>query len=264
MKVVIKNFCILVIFALVILLFYYLFFLQIAQTQSCISCPPTCNRMECKDGDCPFILHEYCTEASCCRYENDNCVAWNYICERDYISCGCDQWICGCPNLNYPSSKCRSFLDYYCADRSSCNFRYTNDEYCGDSTETDGGDNPIIFGSVTIRYCSDGNCASYTLYDECRGICRRSELIEYYINDPLDVVESFRAYNNLFENSQYCKNGVIYQDVSQPSVTLRYGETKKIVGGNGWVNINVDETLSCNDNDESGCWKYNYRIEKII
>ncbi len=120
--------------------------------------------------------------------------------------------------------------------------------------DSDGGDKPTKYGEVIDYYCSFGTCYSKTYADTCSGICERSELTEYWLSG--EKVNT-TLYTNLFSNSLYCKNGEILVDKSNPLVWLS-------VEGKGWGNSDITVDIICNDNDESGCGWYNYRIEKIL
>jgi len=112
-------------------------------------------------------------------------------------------------------------------------------------TETDRGDDPDNFGKVT--------CGSNVYKDSCSGIGKREELKEYFIKG--DQVES-KEYK-LFKFGKYCKNGFIYKDVKNPTASLHSDSQN-------WINRDIAVYLICDDSDESGCWKYDYNVERIV
>jgi hypothetical protein len=223
----------------------------ISNSQSCSTCYPITCTDYCSGNT---AVHCSCEVGSCCEYNitTGECIRYNYYCRCQSEDCDkYDKWVCGCPG--YRSDKYKCFEDWYCSG-GSCTYKYTNPTYCGASTDSDGGDAPRTRGTVTDRYCSGGSCTSSTYTDYCSGICSRSELIEYYIEN--DRVAS-KSYTDLFSKNQYCKNGAIYDDIRKPDVSISPSERN-------WDNRDITVTLYCNDNDESGCWKYNYEVKKIL
>ena len=214
------------------------------QYPNCVSCGCWCEGSTVKCQDCK----EYDT----CKDPKTN-IVWDNGC----IKCGdpyekenCndyDKFVCGC--YNYRSDKYVCFENWYCLD-GACRYTYVDPTYCGDSTDSDNGDNPKVKGIVVDKYCDNGACKSETYEDTCSGICSRSDLTEYYVYYER---KTSKTYTDLFSKGQYCKNGAIYDDTAKPSVSLN-------LNGKDWTNSDITETLYCNDNDESGCWKYNYKI----
>lgn len=203
-------------------------------------------------GETVLYQKRYC-EKTC-----SNCTT------QESCSVSCGNWETydsyDCNNNNYwtcKDSKTKWYVDYTCSSGSCVIEEYKYETYCGDSTETDGGDNPYVYGSVTINKCSNGGCTSYTKYDTCSGICSRSQLTEYYITSSQDTSESSKVYSDLFSLSKYCKNGAIYNDVSNPSISFS-------PSSRGWSSSDVSVTLSCGDDDESGCWTYSYSISNAV
>lgn len=147
------------------------------------------------------------------------------------------------------------YRDYYCSG-GNCGYRTTGSRYCGQSVDDDGGDNPYTRGTAIDRYCIDRIGCTWSNYiDTCSGeICSRNELIEYYVSN--DGVIS-RVYSNLFEEKKYCKNGSIHNDNLNPIVSLNIHRRE-------WGNTDVLVKLNCNDNDESGCGRYFYRMVKAL
>ncbi len=223
----------------------------ISNSQSC----PSCDSDTCKNycsGD--TVIYRSC-RSYCCEYNatTGECIQYGSYCETTgSTNCNAyDKWVCGCPG--YRSDKYKCFEDWYCSD-GSCTYRYESQTYCGGSTDSDGGDAPRIRGTVTDRYCENGVCKRKEYTDTCRGICSRSELIEYYVDN--DRVAN-KIYTDLFSRNQYCKNGAIYDDTRKPSASL-------YPSGRGWGNTDVTVTLYCSDGDESGCWKYNYEVRRVL
>lgn len=245
-----KSIFILIILFLVVIfsvIYYSIVYAQFCSV--CVDCP-TPNK--CVDTGIRVYVWWYSCEATrCCRTENGSCVEWNYSCVYRSYTCGDDRWVCGCEGYRIDKYEC--FEDWYCVNESSCGMRYNPVNYCGNSTDTDNGDNPEVRGTVTDRFCSNGRCTSQTYTDYCSGICIRNELVEYYVNN--DRVAS-KTYSDLFSVGEYCKDGRKIKDVKSPSVRLN-------LGSRNWVNTDITETLICDDSDESGCWKYDYKIEKI-
>jgi len=222
-----------------------------SNSQSCPSCDPSTCESYCS-GD--TVVHQSCI-SYCCQYNptTGECIQYGSECRiTGYTNCNTyDRWVCGCPG--YRSDKYKCFENWYCSG-GGCTYRYESQTYCGESTDSDGGDNPRTQGTVTDRYCSGESCTSSTYTDYCSGICSRSELTEYYVSN--DRVAS-KSYADLFSKNQYCKNGAIYDDTRKPDVSISLSEKN-------WNNTDITVTLYCNDNDESGCWKYNYEVKKIL
>ncbi|MEM5830360.1 MAG: hypothetical protein QW409_01510 [Candidatus Aenigmatarchaeota archaeon] len=186
-----------------------------------------------------------CTTGENCQI---TCSAWNTYSTYD------------CNNKNYwecKDPKTKRYVDYTCDDGICVFETYRYETYCGDSEETDGGDNPRTYGSITVRGCSNGDCFERSYYDKCSGICSRSELREYWITGKDATSPSYTDYTDLFSKSQYCKNGAIYDDTSNPSIGFS-------PSSRGWSTSDIVVTLSCNDHDESGCWTYSYNIVNAV
>lgn len=219
-----------------------------AQTRFCLE--------ECGGSWCEGDIRKYRIGVlGCCEYNQTSgeCIKWSYTqCNINSENCNqYDRYVCGCLGNRFDKYSC--FENWYCSD-GMCKYRYENVVFCGNSEETDGGNNPDVSGTAIDRFCDKGMCKAMTLKDYCDGICLRSELIEYYIEN--DRVK-FERYVNLFNENKYCKNGIILEDKNKPLVYLR-------LMSSDWTNIDILETLICNDWDESGCQKYNYRIESVI
>jgi hypothetical protein len=220
----------------------------------------TCSSDNCGDYcDDDTAVYRECRQTTCCIFNQttNQCEQYNVECvETGRKNCNdYDKYVCGCTidSTTYRRDKYTCFEDWYCSG-GSCTYRYTDPTYCGETTDTDNGDNPRVKGTVTDKYCENGACKSKDYTDTCRGICSRSELIEYYVDN--DRVAS-KTYTDLFSRSQYCKNGAIYDDTGKPSASLS-------PSGRGWGNTDITVTLYCSDGDESGCWKYNYEVRRVL
>ncbi|MEM0324916.1 MAG: hypothetical protein QXW35_03385 [Candidatus Aenigmatarchaeota archaeon] len=197
----------------------------------------------------------YCTVdgyyvRQCKKYDSEQkkcleCETIFYRCNSEY-TCGCDQ----------RADKYRCYIERSCESDGAtcwCSANYIT-TYCGESTDSDNGDNPNIKGTAIDKYCSNGVCKEDKYEDYCTGICSRDRLIEYYVED--DRVR-YKEYSNLFSQNKYCKNGAMHEDKNRPSVSLS-------LGSRNWGNTDITETLNCGDHDESGCWKYNYKIIRVV
>ncbi|MFH8120239.1 MAG: hypothetical protein QXS37_05555, partial [Candidatus Aenigmatarchaeota archaeon] len=186
----------------------------------------------------------------------------------NYIACGSEildessSYYCSA-NLKYKSYNATS-CPKYCEDQScsknciiDCNNCKTDQitEYCGDSYDTDIGDNPNEKGSSIVKYCSGGECKEKTYEDYCYGICNREILREYFVSSKSDIDAKYKDYTNLFSSGRYCKDGKIYLDNLIPSGYINPDNLE-------WSNISqISIDINCNDNDQSGCYKYKYTLK---
>jgi hypothetical protein len=223
-----------------------------------------CDSSSCKDycsGN--TLVYRECRQTTCCIFNTttNQCEQYNIECvEIGRENCNqYDKFVCGCTigNSYYRKDKYVCFEDWYCetlGTDSYCSYRYIDPTYCGETKDSDGGDNPRVKGIVTDKYCENGTCKSKDYIDTCQGICSRSELKEYYVES--DRV-AYKVYTDLFSKNQYCKDGAIYDDVKNPIVILS-------PSSRNWASSDVTVTLTCNDNNESGCWKYSYVVNKVV
>ncbi|MEM1804963.1 MAG: hypothetical protein QXI77_03125 [Nanopusillaceae archaeon] len=114
-----------------------------------------------------------------------------------------------------------------------------------------------IFLSISFLYSFSSSSSEYEGYCpgilcNCTGICNRSSVIVYFEND----IFIYRIYSDLFSQYKYCKNGTIYEDKKRPSV---YTWGLRI-----WSDFDFPIIIYCDDHDESGCWKYNYKIIRVV
>jgi len=239
-----------------IFIFILVFFVPKSfQQTDCPSCPqescdgyPTCSGR--------YVIDCYTTSCCCERNATDNsCIRYGTI-RYIYTSrdCGVSSYVCeDDENIAYWSCGCSG---------GDCYKNLINKRNCGTETDSDGGDNPRIAGTVTDYFCSggftpcysSGSCQSARYSDYCSGICSRSELKEYYLNG--EKVAS-KTYSNLFSQGQYCKNGAIYDDKQKPTASLS-------PQSQNWVNRDINVNIICDDHDESGCHKYYYSISKVV
>lgn len=234
--------------------FYYTFlyffnFLVLAQDD--------CNRCDCSgyprcEGNTWVSCS--CVEDGCCRVENGSCVANYIVPDFDRENCGNSGYVCEEDGEN---------IAYYsCGCSDGCYSIKVSTSNCGTETDSDGGDNPRVAGTVTDYFCSggstpchsSGSCQSARYSDYCSGICSRSELTEYYLNG--EKVAS-KIYSNLFSQGQYCKNGAVYDDKQKPTASLS-------LQSQNWVNRDISVNIMCDDHDESGCHKYYYSFSRVV
>ncbi|MEM5820543.1 MAG: hypothetical protein QW678_02800 [Candidatus Aenigmatarchaeota archaeon] len=235
-KITFNNKNILIIFLFFSSIFLFIsFFYSFSSSTDCLAC--YC------EGD--GYYEEYCVDY-------DPQIGECLDCRTRYVSC-IDENTCGCGQRE---DKYKCYIERTCESNSVTCWCSENriTTYCGESTDSDNGDNPNIKGTAIDRYCSNGACKEDRYEDYCTGICNREKLIEYYVEN--DRVK-YKEYSNLFSQNKYCKDGSLHNDNRKPSVSLS-------LGSRNWGNTDITETLNCNDHDESGCWKYNYKIIKVV
>jgi len=243
-----------IISVVILSIFFTLYLGKFSLLTSAQSCP-TC--------DCsgyPICSGNYRIDCSCepvCCEKNQTtgeCIRWGSVNKTTYYYCGSSGYVC-------ENNESIAYWNCGCIN-GNCYRNKVNVSNCGTETDSDGGDNPRVAGTVTDYFCSggftpcysSGSCRSARYSDYCSGICSRSELTEYYLNG--EKVAS-KKYTDLFSQGQYCKNGAIYDDKQKPTASFS-------LQSQNWVNRDISVNIICDDHDESGCHKYYYSTLRVV